>query len=987
MSNTLTYTLLGIDKLSPAFQNASKNADALGKKSESMGSRLGTAAGKVAAGGVLALGAAFVSGVKSAAAYEVLGKKTEAVIKSTGNVAGISVKGVQGLASSLENMSGVDEELIINSQNVLATFTAVRNEAGKGNAVFNQGTKAALDMSVALGTDLQSATMLVGKALNDPIRGTTALRRAGVQLTKQQEAQIRTMVESGDVLGAQKIILGELQTQFGGTAKAAGDTFAGKLNRAMDAAGDLAREAGEVLLPILGAGADLLTSTVVPAFAALASGVGDVVEFFADLPAPIQIGIGVLTAGAVVATQAATAYRAVSSAVQTLYLKFLLLSTGAKIMIASLGAIGFALAIAATAVELFGGESEETKAKVKAHTDALNEQTGALTDNSRALAHAALEEGNFAQDAERAGISQKLLTDAALGTKDAYQQLGRELRVAVDAGKISEIQAIRILNAVTEESGVVADSREAWKRKTEAQGKDTEASKANKEAVDKQSKSMKELIEDHRKLAGEVLGSREAQRRYQEATDAARASIKENGRTLDINTAKGRANQSALDAVANAALDQAEALRANHAPADLIRKKMETARAEFVRVATKMGLSEKAAKKLADKLLDIPGTYKAAIEAETKRAHDKVRTFLTKDIASVTKRFKSIIDADTTPGRNKITKFIKEQQARGIVLSTEGKFLGFTGGGYRPPMKAAGGPIYGPGTSTSDSIPAWLSDGEFVVKASSYRKHRALVEAINADKVPGFAKGGAAVKLPVDVNMSGWLAGVNAMIKKFAESSGGPGIAGALNWARSQVGKPYVWGGVGPGGYDCSGFMSAIVNKIRGRNPYSRLGSTATFPWGGFSPGVGPFMIGSSRNTGFGIGHMAGTLGGVNVESRGGDGVVVGGSARGARSGMFGGPYALRLAMGGVVGDPPWDQLDPRGKYYGKLLGSFAAGTRYVERTGAYELHRGEAVTPAAQNVPADAREWAREFAKELKRQGIAVIPAGRQADLIMRSG
>lgn len=134
---------------------------------------------------------------------------------------------------------------------------------------------------------------------------------------------------------------------------------------------------------------------------------------------------------------------------------------------------------------------------------------------------------------------------------------------------------------------------------------------------------------------------------------------------------------------------------------------------------------------------------------------------------------------------------------------------------------------------------------------------------------------------------------MQAEIKKMeaaalAASGSGPTTAGAsagLAWARTQVGKPYVWGGVGPGGYDCSGFMSAIVNVMRGRGPHSRVGATSNFPWGGFAPGIGPGLnIGAFKGN---PGHMAGTIGGVNVESSGSVGVRVGGGARGAGDGMF----------------------------------------------------------------------------------------------------
>src|SRR4029453_3372150 len=76
------------------------------------------------------------------------------------------------------------------------------------------------DLSVAMGIDLTSAATMVGKALNDPITGLTSLTRVGVQFTDQQKEQIERMVEHNNLLGAQKIILGELTTEFGGSAAA-----------------------------------------------------------------------------------------------------------------------------------------------------------------------------------------------------------------------------------------------------------------------------------------------------------------------------------------------------------------------------------------------------------------------------------------------------------------------------------------------------------------------------------------------------------------------------------------------------------------------------------------------------------------------------------------------------------------------------------------------------------------------------------------------
>lgn len=153
-------------------------------------------------------------------------------------------------------------------------------------------------------------------------------------------------------------------------------------------------------------------------------------------------------------------------------------------------------------------------------------------------------------------------------------------------------------------------------------------------------------------------------------------------------------------------------------------------------------------------------------------------------------------------------------------------------------------------------------------------------------------------------------------------ASGGAGIQRALEWVKGEVGKPYGLGGVGPGSYDCSGLMSAITNVIRGKNPHSRVGTTGTWPWAGFNVGSrGGFTIGSTpAYPGSSMGHMAGTLGGINVESSSGYGVHMGSSARGwndpgftsygSINGFANGAYVRRRAGGvlALVGEGRYDE-------------------------------------------------------------------------------
>jgi hypothetical protein len=105
-----------------------------------------------------------------------VGAQTNAVLKSTGNAANISKKGVESLANAISRKAGIDDEAIQSAENLLLTFTKIRNETGKGNDIFNQATQAVTDMSVAMHQSGKASAIQLGKALQDPVKGATALR-------------------------------------------------------------------------------------------------------------------------------------------------------------------------------------------------------------------------------------------------------------------------------------------------------------------------------------------------------------------------------------------------------------------------------------------------------------------------------------------------------------------------------------------------------------------------------------------------------------------------------------------------------------------------------------------------------------------------------------------------------------------------------------------------------------------------------------------
>lgn len=166
----------------------------------------------------------------------------QAALKSTGNVAGLTFSELKKMSSGLQDVTTVGDDTIESAQHLLLTFTGI------GKKVFPEATETVLNMATVFG-DLKSSATQVGKALNDPINGLTALRRVGVVFTDEQQRQIKTLQQSGDLLGAQKIILAELTKEYGGLARAVAGTKSGEVTQIKNKIGDIKEEIGQALIP------------------------------------------------------------------------------------------------------------------------------------------------------------------------------------------------------------------------------------------------------------------------------------------------------------------------------------------------------------------------------------------------------------------------------------------------------------------------------------------------------------------------------------------------------------------------------------------------------------------------------------------------------------------------------------------------------------------------------------------------------------------
>lgn len=298
--STVTVTFLGdASKFKKTVGEVEGASDKVDGKFKQFGKGLGLAAGAAAATAGVEF---FKGGVESLARIDKLNAQTAATLKSMGGQAGVTAKDIEKLSSSIEKATSVEAEAVQEGANLLLTFGNIKNAAGVGNDVFNQSTKVLTDMSVALGTDVSSSAMQLGKALNDPVAGISALNRVGVTFTQQQKDQVKAMVEAGDTMGAQKVILGELNKQFGGSAEALGETLQGRLDKVRNQFGEMQES---------------VTLALLPALTMLGEKVGAVVGWFANLSPGMQqaIGIGIALAGGVfLVVKAVQAWTAVQAA-------------------------------------------------------------------------------------------------------------------------------------------------------------------------------------------------------------------------------------------------------------------------------------------------------------------------------------------------------------------------------------------------------------------------------------------------------------------------------------------------------------------------------------------------------------------------------------------------------------------------------------------------------------------------------------------------
>ncbi len=247
----LFFAINATDNSGTAFQSVNRNlrqADGLATTLNERVGRLGQSMQRMGAmGSIASLGiASLFRGAQDA--YDLQARaeaKVATAIRATGGAAGFTATALFDQASALQELTRFGDEDILN--NVTAQLLTFQRIAGD---VFLDAQMAALDLSTTMDGDVQSAAIMLGKALDDPIAGISALSRAGVTFTQGQKDVIAELARTGDIAQAQYLILDGIASAYGGQAAAARQAGAGIQDAWEGSWGDIKEVVGGVIVDL-----------------------------------------------------------------------------------------------------------------------------------------------------------------------------------------------------------------------------------------------------------------------------------------------------------------------------------------------------------------------------------------------------------------------------------------------------------------------------------------------------------------------------------------------------------------------------------------------------------------------------------------------------------------------------------------------------------------------------------------------------------------
>jgi len=784
-----------------SMADAAKSTDALGKQNQKTAQDATASAEKTRAAWtttgttLLAVGAA-VTAVGAAAAktgidYNTLQQTSRAALKTllgSAEAANAQMDKLDVFARTSPFSKAVfitaQQQLIgfgMAAKDVIPTLDAIQNAVAATG-----GSNDDIAQLVRIIAQVGATGKITAEDLNQfGQRGVDAATLIGSQMGKTG-AQIRTEITAG-TLGADeavKALTAGMDQRFSGSAANVKATFAGATDRVKAAWRDLS---GELMAPMVGPnGGGFLID--------VANGAADAMRAFQTLPGPVKIVTESVIGLVGVTALLSGGFLTVKPKIDALNASLSVMNISVKAVWTTIGVTTAVLTIAALAFGAWAKSQADAKARSDSYKDSLDKVTGAITTNTRAIAFNNLEQDGTIDAAKRAGVSLDDLVTASIDpTSAAYQRLaqrGQEyqdaqarIRASMGTDRASQEAAgqsilklqsangdlVTVLQSVGLQQTAVANAqvRVRDEQAAGAGAADTlaDATKTTTLTVEDQVTALGDLFTAQEKASGAVQSEREAQRSFQASIAGVNASVEQQiadlaqhyvstgmsekaARTraeaettvsakLDISTEAGRRNQAALDDIAKSGWDVVTAQQANGATQTTLQATMATSRQAYINAAVALGMNAAQAGRLADQLGLIPANVPSKVTLNTAAAQTAVDAMQ----AKLKTLGKGAAVSISTAGYATTYQYLSNIQTliRGINGSRVRVAMG-AGGSGGTTVGATGGLIRGPGTGTSDSIHALVSNGEYIVKADAVQHYGpGYFDSLNAKR---FASGG-----------------------------------------------------------------------------------------------------------------------------------------------------------------------------------------------------------------------------------------------------
>lgn len=508
-------------------------------------------------------------------------------------------------------------------------------------------------------------------------------------------------------------------------------------------------------------------AAILPVISGIMQSVTGLASAFGSLPNPVQqtvVAVAALGAGALLlggglmkaigwAHEMRAALLTLRGAVQAANIS---MSTAG---VAAAG-IGIALTVAGLSVARFMQNQQRATDITNNYAEALKASAGAIDESVRATAAKQLSDDGALDAADKLGISLSDVTDAALGNADAMKRVqeavdgykndtvwdagARTNRLSDEAKAARELEKSLKTNSESFQSAATQAKQyeEATSGTAAAADSASSSTSAQTAATEAQRKAMTGLLEATQAYANELLKLSGDQIALEAAIDDASAAIAKNGRTLDINSAAGRANQTALNSLASAGMSLISTLVQQGASTKAVTAAQQRASSAFVEAAVKAGMTRDAAKKLADQYFAVPKNVKTNVtdnySASASRA--RVRQFeaaLSKLPKEKQSEIRAIANKQGIAAAESAINKVARNRVASITISTGQKWSGSKGGS----AKAYGGitEFYGMGgvRDVKDKHIAEIAPaGAWRVWAEPETKGEAYVPLANDDRRP-----------------------------------------------------------------------------------------------------------------------------------------------------------------------------------------------------------------------------------------------------------